>query len=140
MRASTARIVSRAILVESLPCGVVPHQDTTTDATIIAEGRSDNFKCDGKTPCERCSHLRIPCIYESRQLKTKAALCSERAALLAHDAAYTAILQALASGNHDMETLIALWRRKPIWQIAETLSALQLGNEQKHDIFERFTQ
>ena len=39
-----------------------------------------------------------------------------------------------------METVIALWRGKPIGQIAEALSALQLGNEHDHDIFERFTQ
>ena len=64
----------------------------------------------------------------------------ERAALLAHDAASTVIFQALANGKHNIETIIALWRRKPVEQIAEALSALQLGSEHDHDVLKHFTQ
>ena len=64
----------------------------------------------------------------------------ERKALLAHNAACTVVLQALPNSKHDVETVIALWRRKPIDQIAEALSAVQLGNQHDHDILERFTQ
>ena len=67
-------------------------------------------------------------------------LRDERTALLAHDEACTVIFQALADGKHDIETIIALWRRKPVEQIAKALWALQLGSSHDHDILERFSE
>ena len=67
-------------------------------------------------------------------------LRDERTALLAHYASCTVIFQALANGKHDVETIIAWWRRKPILQIAEALSTLQLGKVYDHDILKRFTE
>ena len=83
---------------------------------------------------------RRPWHIENRQLETKDMLRDERTALLAHDAACTVILQALTNGRHEIESIIALWRRKSVEQIALALSALQLGSEHDHDILEHFTQ
>lgn len=121
-----------------------PTDATTGTARQQVKNRSDNLplrkQCNGQKPCGRCCQLGTPCIYENRQLETKDLLRDERTALQAHDAAFTLIIRALVDGEHEIETIIALWRGKPVEDIAEALSALRLGSEHDRDILGRFNQ
>ncbi|KAJ3092194.1 hypothetical protein HK100_006997 [Physocladia obscura] len=50
-----------------------PNQCTTTNKRLKScEGcRLSNRKCDRKTPCKRCSHLNLPCIYSNNSTRNK---------------------------------------------------------------------